>query len=232
MGYTVVVPTMWKYPPFIEFLKDLVNEYLIREIIIINNDPGITPQDSILKHNKIKMYWFQEGNIGVNPAWNFGVHNATEDIVCIMNDDIIFDLKIFSKLFDRLTPESGVYGICPGDPVHNQPPVTTGIIEFQHTPEPYHYSRHFGFGQLMFFNKANWMHVPDGIKIYWGDNFIYDVFHHKTNNNHIITNMFFHTPCATTTSTLNDPASIVQQEGIIYNRVMPGIVKSIIESKQ
>lgn len=232
MGYSIVVPTMWKYPPFVEFLKDLVNEFLVREIIIINNDKDKTPEDDILKHPKIKMWWFQEGNIGVNPAWNFGVHNASEDKICIMNDDIIFDIKIFAKLFDRLDNNSGAYGICPGDPVHGQIPVTNGIIEFQHTPEPYNYSRHFGFGQLMFVNKHNWTPVPPGLLVYWGDNFIYDVYHHKTNNNHLINNMFFYTPCASTTGTLLDPASIVQREGIIYNQVMPDIVKSIIESKQ
>lgn len=229
MGYTIVVPTMWRYPPFIEFLKDLVNEFLVREIIIINNDKEKTPP--ILAHPKIKMYWFEQGNIGVNPAWNYGVRNATEDKICIMNDDVIFDLKVFNKLYDKLTPDTGVYGLCPGDPIHNQPAVTNGIIDFICTPIPYNYSTHFGFGQLMFFNKANWTPIPEGLKIYWGDNFIYDTFYHKLNQNHLITNMFFYTPCATTTSTLENPGSIVNQEGVIYNQVMPGIVQSIISQK-
>lgn len=84
----------------------------------------------------------------------------------------------------------------------------------------------------MFFNKANWTQIPEGLKIYWGDNFIYDTFHYKTSQNHLITNMFFYTPCATTTKTLEDPANIVRQEGLIYNQVMPNIINSIIASKQ
>lgn len=231
MGFSVIVPTMWKYEPFLGFLKDLVNEYLVREIIIINNDRDKTPNDPILQHKKIGLYWFNEGNIGVNPAWNFGVRNSNEDLICLMNDDIIFDTKIFSRLFDKLDESSGVYGLCPGDPIHNQPPVTNGLIDLIQTPVPYHYSTHFGFGQLMFLHKSNWTPIPDGLKIYWGDNFVYDTHYHKLNNNHIITNMFFHTPCAVTTSTIIDAGEILSRENIVYNQVMPGIVEDILSKK-
>lgn len=232
MSYTVVIPTMWMFAPFTAFLKDLVEESSVSMINIINNDVDRTPDDPILKHKKILMYNMPD-NIGVNPAWNFGVqYSGGNENICIMNDDITFDLKVFKKLYGRLRKGSGVYGLCPGDPIHYQPPVTTGIIEFQHTPFPYHYSKHFGFGQLMFLNKHDWTPIPNGLKIYWGDNFIYDTYYHKFNNNHVITNMFFHTPCATTTSTIENPGGIVQQEGIIFNQVMPQIVNDILASKQ
>lgn len=231
MGFSVIVPTMWKYPPFLDFLKDLVSEFTIREIIIINNDKDNTPLDDIFEHHKIKMWWFQEGNIGVNPAWNFGVANASEDKICLMNDDIIFDLKIFNKIHYRLSFVEGVYGLCHGE--GSQPKTTNGMIEFVHTPVPYNPGTHFGFGQLMFFNKRNWMPIPYGLKIYWGDNYIYDIFHHKTNKNYLITNMFFHTPGAqTSTKVLTDAMGVCNQEGIIYNQIMPSIVKEILESKQ
>ena len=190
---SVVVPTMWKYPPFLDFLKYVVALNIIKEVIIIDNDIDFTPTDKILEHEKIKMITFGR-NIFVNPAWNHGVNASESDIVCILNDDIQFDLKLFYKINEFFTPDMGAIGLSSGIAEYGQTPTTTGSIDF----EPFTNQNCEGFGELMFVHKCNWVDIPDGLDLGFGDNFIFD--HHFLNSyqNYFITNMFhYHAGSAT-----------------------------------
>jgi hypothetical protein len=224
--FSVIIPTMWRFDPFCTFLEDLIALSNIGEVIIINNDKDKTPQVPVLRNHKIKMWYFDD-NIGVNPAWNYGVSKAYSDKIAIVNDDIIFDLKLFSKIEDLVTPDKGVYGICPGEKLFGQTQVSKGLIDFVPTKENYSNETHFGFGQLMIMNKKNWIPIPDGLKIYWGDNFIYMTQLIKTRCNYMITDMFHYTPCATTTSQLKDTDTIIRQEGLIYRDKAGPILESL-----
>lgn len=107
--YSVIIPTMWRVESFPKFLKVLSNQELISEIIIINNDESKTPLN-MDKYCKVKLL-NQTHNIGVNPAWNLGVLNSNQDTLCILNDDIKFDVKLFHFLQDKVTAECGMIGI-------------------------------------------------------------------------------------------------------------------------
>jgi hypothetical protein len=140
---TVVIPTMWKYAPFINYVGYLCDVEVIDEIIIINNDVKAMPNNIILSHPKIKLINF-DYNIFVNPAWNLGVELSRNDKICISNDDLIVDLKLFERIDQFLTKDMGLVGMCPGNAEMGQPPVTTGSIDIipwggQHT---------FGFGSF------------------------------------------------------------------------------------
>lgn len=224
--YTVIIPTMWKFAPFTGFLSDLVAVPTVAQIIIINNAPDNTPDAPILRHPKIQMHSFGR-NIFVNPAWNFGVANSLYDKICILNDDVIFDLKIFNRLIPMITPERGAFGISPGVVDTPQTPVTTGEIEIIHSPTPYNFRTHIGFGMLMFCHRANWVPIIDGLDIYWGDNFIYDTQYYALNQNYIIQNMFHYTPYATTCSTIEGANQILLKENAVYNEKMPAIFEEI-----
>ena len=91
---TVVVPTMWRYSPFLDLLKYILKVDVVTECIIINNDNTRTPTHPVLTNPKVKLVDFGK-NIFVNPAWNYGVQHSSNNIVCILNDDLIFDLKLF-----------------------------------------------------------------------------------------------------------------------------------------
>lgn len=186
--FSVIIPTMWRAVEYLELYDHLVNCDLVGEVIIINNDPSKTPLWlPTLSHPKIVMI-NQETNIMVNPAWNIGVEVAKYDRLCFCNDDIVFDPKLFEKIYDRVTPEYGPHGIIWGKEDMGQPPTTDGSIEFmQWRPG---FIIHC-FGQLFFQHKSNWVPIMPELKLYFGDDW---VLHHALLRNKVpwlIYNTFF-----------------------------------------
>ena len=212
--YSVIVPTMWRVAEqFKNFVVQLCQHSSVGEIIVINNDNSKTPADFPV-HEKIKILDYGK-NIFVNPAWNQGVRTSRFNKICIVNDDVIFDLAVFKKLENLLTPESGIFGLCPGVADFNQTPVTTGTIDIvpwtgQHT---------YGFGCLMFLHKDIWREIPDGLDIYYGDNFIFDLQLHQKKTNYLITNMYFESQFAATTSDKNITGGFLDRETPIYQEI-------------
>ena len=192
--FTVTVPTMWKYEPFKDFLNELIDCPDVGEVILIDNDPSKAPLN-LLRSPKLR-YKTYGTNIFVNPAWNYGVENATNDYVCILNDDMKFDLSVLDSLRDILEdPNTGVCGITPGIEQYNQIPITDGNYQIIPWQEGMH---QFGYGCLMFVNKNSWTHIPDQIKMYYGDYFIFDKHLAEGRTNYCITNLKHETPYAQT----------------------------------
>ena len=194
--YSLIVPTMWRYKPFIPFLKDLVEFHLIDEIIIIDNNPNQRPIDVVSVSQKITFYSFGS-NIFVNPAWNHGVALAKNNKICILNDDLIFDLRTFYRVNELLDdPTTGMIGIAPGDhpTLTGQPRVTDGKIDIiPHTNEHL-----WGIGMFFFINKKNWQPIPDELKMFYGDNWIFDGHKKVGRVNYLITNSLMFTPYSVT----------------------------------
>jgi FkbM family methyltransferase len=212
--FSVIVPTMWRVPDqFTNFVKSLCESDYVGEIIVIDNDHSQKPAD-FPEHAKIKIYDFGK-NIFVNPAWNFGVRSSQFDRVCIVNDDVVFDLKLFEKLQGLVTPTEGVFGLCPGTADFNQPPVTTGTIDIipwtgQHT---------YGFGCLMIMHRRSWQDIPKGLDIYYGDNYIFDLQLERKKTNYLITNMMFQSQFAATTSDRSLTGGVLEKETPVYQQV-------------
>lgn len=183
---SVVVPTMWKFAPFPDFLASIVDNKFISDVVVINNDRQHTPDRNLWNHDKIKMLDYHT-NLYVNPAWNLGVMHSKSDIICLANDDLIFDPRIFKKIADCLQPDHGCYGIqsfCKH----------TGDIVFEkYEQQPIH-----GFGQLMFVHKKNWIDIPHGLNIMYGDNFVFDMHKNHQLPNYIVKNLLHYTPCSQT----------------------------------
>lgn len=210
--YTIVVPTMWRVADqFVEFVNKLCAEERVGEVIIVNNDNTKTPQG--LDNPKIRMYDFGR-NIYVNPAWNLGVEESRYSRICIVNDDVVFDMAVFERLQDMLTADNGLFGLCPGIDVFDQPPVTDKSIDIvpwtgQHT---------YGFGSLFFFHKAVWKTIPAGLDIYFGDNYAFDLQLAKGRKNYIIANMDFYSQFAATTSDQTITNGFLERERPIYEQ--------------
>lgn len=183
---SVIIPTMWKYKPFCKFLEKLVTAELVEEIIIINNDINNTPVEDILNHKKIKLHNFDE-NIFVNPAWNYGVSRALNNKLAIINDDIEYDIKLFEEVYPYIIPENGAIGIFYDNHINRNITITPTSQE------------KLGFGSLFFIHKNNWINIPNELKVYCGDNFIFDINMIKGKQNYSITNIDFYTPMAVTT---------------------------------
>lgn len=213
MKYTVIIPTMWRCPHItIPFLAELSACHAVEEVIVIDNDPDKRPVH--IPQGKITLWCFGK-NIYVNPAWNFGVKQAKTDLICIVNDDIAFDVRVFDKLVPYLTPDSGVTGLCPGEKDFNQTPITTGSIDII----PWNGEHTYGYGCLFFLNKQNWQDIPKGLDVYYGDNYIFDLQLTKGRTNYLITNMRFKGHFAQTTSDTNISGGFLDRETPIYQRI-------------
>ena len=224
--YSVIIPTMWKVEnQFVDFLRVLCNSDSVGEIIIIDNDNSKRPNTSVLSNNKIKMLDFDQ-NIYVNPAWNIGVDLSKNDRLCIVNDDVIFDTKVFTHIQDLLSGDVGIFGLCPGVSDFNQIPVTDGSIEIL----PWSGQHTYGFGCLMFLHKNSWVRIPKGLDIYFGDDFIFNLQLSKGKKNYLITNMTHFTQFAATTSDTNLTAGFLEREREIYDKIKQDSNEEIIET--
>jgi hypothetical protein len=143
-------------------LKDLEDCIYVDEIIIIDN-ASIYETDRTI--GKIRMVSKGE-NIYVNPAWNLGIKIAKNDLVALVNDDINFDTTIFGVITKDILSEFGIIGQSEFNyKVNNSDePILekwTGNV------------RDWGWGCLIMFDKNSWIDIPDDIKIWYGDDYIF-----------------------------------------------------------
>ena len=211
--FSVITPTMWRCPELFELsLTQLVTHDLVGEIIIIDNATELTPDWPVLAHNKIKMLP-QTSNIKVNPAWNLGVETSRNQLLCIANDDILFDPKLFNRIKPKLTPQAGAFGIVSGEAKFGHPVLTDGAIDFlEWSPGKIIH----GFGQLMFMHKKNWLPIIDGLEIYFGDDFIFHSQLIKHRKNYMICNIAYQSPFAATSKDQSIVAGFHDRERPIF----------------
>jgi FkbM family methyltransferase len=213
--YSIIIPTMWRVAEqFVGFLQTLCDCPSVDDIIIIDNDSDQRPLTTVFSNHKIRILNFGK-NIYVNPAWNIGVKYSKNDRICIVNDDVTFDTKVFIKLQGLLSNNEGIFGLYPGVSDFNQIPVTTKTIDIipwtgQHT---------YGFGCLMFMHKDSWTDIPEGLEIYFGDDFIFNLQLSQGKKNYLITNMEHFTQFAATTSDRNITAGFLEREKTIYDGI-------------
>jgi hypothetical protein len=204
MMISVIVPTMWKFAPFPDFLLDVLAHPSVKDVVLINNSVAQTPWGhACMTHAKLNMLDFGK-NIFVNPAWNAGVMNSQCDWMLIINDDIIFDLRVIDHVLRNMQPHWGAVGETNCTPV-------TGDIYL----EPYVGQAFSGFGQLMFVHRQNWVPIPEDLLVYYGDNWIFD--HHilKFNQNRLIRNLLHYTPMSVTSQHCSH---LIHPEGLIYKK--------------
>ncbi len=219
---SIIVPTMWRFAPFADFASQLVKLDVVGELIIINNDSKNTPDHPLLSHPKVKVFDFGR-NIFVNPAWNIGASVAKHDILCFLNDDLIFDLRLFYKIEEFITPEIGAIGLSNGLVEQGQTPFTTGEIGF----EQFRGQVCFGFGELMFIHKSNWIPIPAGLNVGFGDIFIFERFSFNHIPIYFIINVLhYHKGSTTIQSVLKDEAvARHEQERLIYESIRPSLFR-------
>ena len=151
--FSIVVPTMWRYDPFVKFLGDLLDHELVGEVIVINNDSSRTPR--LPNNTKLRMV-DNGGNIKVNPSYNQGVRLARNEDVVIIDDDIIFDLRVFKKVLNINDTNFGVAGLSLDINPNHHDSVKDGIIDIV----PWTGFGLFGFGQLLFIKKSHYINIP------------------------------------------------------------------------
>jgi len=161
--FSVIIPTLWKSNRIHKLLWDLIKCDYVDEIILIDNAGKYFEYYEAL--DKVKLVQVEE-NIYVNPAWNLGIKIAKNDLVALVNDDINFDTNIFGVITKDILSEFGIIGQSEFNyKVNNSDePVLekwTGKV------------RDWGWGCLIMLDKNNWIDIPDNIKIWYGDDYIF-----------------------------------------------------------
>jgi hypothetical protein len=165
MKFTLVIPTLWKSNRFLDMLSLYLQSDSVGEIIIIDNSKEYFNHFSEVPH-KITLIQPQE-NIYVNPAWNLGIGISKFDNICILNDDVSFDIRIFDLFLKDDVLKNGIIGLSQTSYELTE----DGEIVL----DPWSPGKNdWGWGCMIFLKKNMWIEIPNDIKIWYGDNFIKD----------------------------------------------------------
>jgi glycosyltransferase involved in cell wall biosynthesis len=215
--FTVVVPTMWRREDYFETqLKQIHTHPLIHEIVIYNNNTFHTPEwlKELSTKVKVKKLGIEDKNYFVNPCWNDGVTQSNTKRICLMNDDVTFDSKLFDRIYRYNTQNNGAFGLITGEEKFGHPVKTNGAIDFKKWSKG---DIIHGFGQLMFVHKDNWVPIVDGLDIYFGDDFIFHSHLEKGLDNYMIHNIEWESPMAATSSDQSIVGGFYEREKVVYS---------------
>lgn len=196
---SVIIPTMWKYEPFVDFLGQVLDQKTVDEVIIINNDVEMTPNSEVLKHPKIRMHNCEE-NIYVAPAWNLGASLARNDKLAFLSDDLECNINVFDKVCEFLDNENvGIVAIV--TPylettcyARNYTDNTIEIIDSNlRDSDGNRKCSEVGMGNLFFIRKELWKDIP-GVKIFHGEVLQWNRIENIGKINHLIINCYAKTP--------------------------------------
>jgi hypothetical protein len=147
--YSVVIPTMWKSNRILSMLNILENSKYVKEIILIDNNPEEKPN---LSPSSKLIYYTENKNIFVNPAWNKGFELSNYDLI-LCNDDIEIP-NIDDVLFLISKSEYDFIGISFEESSELK------ILDIDIFPNN-------GYGSFIF--VKNYIKIPEEYKIYKGD---------------------------------------------------------------
>lgn len=203
--YSMIIPTMWQSDLINNICSNYPSSEYIDEIIIIDNDKSLSPNFS---HEKVRILK-EEDNIYVNPAWNKGVNLSKNDFIIISNDDVyIEDIDFLFKEIDTLD-----FDIMCIDVKFSNKKSCVEITKLNSKSE-----RLSGYGSFFIMKKEKYIHIPEDIKIWYGDDILFDY-----NENRYC----FSVPVVKfyTSKTLNNPKNrsrnfkkIIADDQIAYNK--------------
>lgn len=165
---SIVIPTLQKNNEVLQLLLDeLIECELIGEIIIIDN--SLRGFDS--ESDKVRVI-VPDVNLYVNPAWNLGISESKYEFVGVLNDDIIFPKNAFEQIHDFLVKnEIALLGL---DSIKR-----TLKSEISNYPDDCEVKfcpidvRDNCWGSAIFGKKNHFSKIPDDIKIWCGDDYLF-----------------------------------------------------------
>lgn len=170
--FSIIIPTLQKDLDVLnKLLLQLVDQECVGEIIIINNSQKelSLPYPKVTVHN-------QSENLFVNPAWNLGIKLSKKEFKYfgILNDDIIFSRNFFSSVHELLLNSDNSVGLVGIDCVANTPKSQFDVypedtkIKFEKIDKMYGF-----WGSAYFGNKENYYEIPEEMKVFYGDHFLF-----------------------------------------------------------
>jgi hypothetical protein len=189
--YSVIIPTMWKCDRLHETLFELNNHPSVGEIILIDNS---SIEHALPKLEKL-IYILEEKNTFVNPAWNKGVSLSKYDKLLILNDDTWFDWNVMIPLSQFVTEQFGCIGMCEANYTIEDTQTELELVPINH--------RIGGFGTAFFIHKSNWIPIPDTMKIFCGDDWLFVTNRNSVKQNLMISNFKVNGYISATTTELS-----------------------------
>ena len=171
--FSIIIPTMQKDVEILgKLISELQSDPCVGEIIVIDNAcKGMTFADS----SKIRLL-VQKENLFVNPAWNYGIEQSSPEFEYfgILNDDIIFQKNLLSSTLNFLKSDDKTIGFAGIDCPSNTPkeefdtyPADT-VITFEPMDKLDGY-----WGSAFFGKKSNYFKIPEDMKIFYGDHYLF-----------------------------------------------------------
>jgi GT2 family glycosyltransferase len=168
--FSVIIPTMFRCIDITnELLANLYEDPFVSEVILIDNTENDSNVSKILFNDKLQIH-SQNKNIYVNPAWNLGVSIAKEDYIAIINDDVTVPEHIFTGLSQANMETMGVIGACHPSIQQVESPKRFIINDFNLVDIP---ERTWGFGIFMVMYKNHYVTIPEEMKVWCGDDYLY-----------------------------------------------------------
>ncbi len=182
---TCIIPTLWIPTEIKESCIELNNSPVVKQVIIIDNNSanrtvdfssfGTKEYSKYLYIHKEKVLVEKFGkflvivppkNIYVSKSWNIGAKLAEAEILCILNDDLVVHNSVLESISKYLDNSIGIIGITTDH--LNDNIIKTEILSFSEVK-----SRPLCFGCCMFLLKENYIQIPENIKIWYNDDWLF-----------------------------------------------------------
>lgn len=174
---SVIIPTLQKdVSTLTNLVLTLTKDEIVDEILIIDN----SLKGYHFDNEKVRVITPKE-NLFVNPSWNLGVQEAKNEYICLANDDIKIPENLCTKVIENMKNEYGIIGIDESAIINTRDEKKNEIIDINNIEpqiierikiEPTRF-RCLWFAIIMFFKKENYVPIPEDLKIFFGDDWIF-----------------------------------------------------------
>jgi hypothetical protein len=151
---------MWFSNKIELIVKNFNSSQFVDEIIIIDNK---TENSIELSHYEKVIHIKNKKNIFVNPSWNLGVNLSKNENLIISNDDILIND------IDRVLSNKEIFD-CDLVGLDYENINKNNTVILKETKK--HMER--GFGCFLIIKKKSYVNIPEILKIWFGDNFLFN----------------------------------------------------------
>ncbi len=114
MKISVIIPTLNRISSLKETIDSINNQKMKpHEIIIVDQSDGVQIKQFVSNYKIIKYFYQKEKSSA--KARNYGANQATGEVLCFLDDDVILDKNYFFNINKILQANSKIYGLT-GDP--------------------------------------------------------------------------------------------------------------------
>jgi hypothetical protein len=196
--YSVIIPTLWKCDRLKETLTELDSHPLVGEILLFDNTTNEIPITNLPKLKHI----LEGRNTYVTSPWNKGALMAQYNKLLVLNDDNWIDWNILYSLSDFITEEVGLIGMDEKNHHMTETNYEIGLEPIEH--------RNGGYGCVLFVHKNSWIPIPEEMKIWGQDDWLFVKNRNYGKQNYKLVNFKVNGSVSLTVDSLSNDAKINQ----------------------